>query len=98
MDEITSATRELADILRNSRTNESSLTIKWAVVLTVVVAVCGFLFIGYMTNANRITKLETQYTYAIESITQVKSSQARVEELLAEIRYDQKRREAKETR
>lgn len=86
--------KELAEILSKAP-KENSLTIKWAAVIGVFVAVCSFLFIGFTSNANRLTKLETQYDFTVKAVADLKASQARVEVLVSEIRYDQQRWQTK---
>lgn len=88
--------KELASVLSQTRSQESSLTVKWAAVIGVMVMVCGFLFVGFIANANRLTKLEAQYEFTVKSISELQSSQARAEVLLGEIRYDQRRLQLKE--
>jgi hypothetical protein len=82
---------ELAEMLSKKK-EESSLTIKWAAVITIIVLVCGGLFGGYVSNSNRLTRLEAQYDFTVRSVTDLKESQARVEILVQEIRLDQQRR------
>ena len=91
MDEI----NEVAERIENLRP-ESSLTIKWAAVFTIMSAVIAFLVVGYMTNANNITKLQTTVGYIAEGQVEFRASQKRIEDLVTEIRIDQRRREAKE--
>mgnify|MGYP001158004038 CR=1 FL=1 len=45
---------ELADMLSRKK-EESSLTIKWAAVISILVVVCSALFGGYVSNANRLS-------------------------------------------
>ena len=87
--------QELATMLSQKK-EESSLTIKWAAVISILVIVCGALFGGYVSNANRLTRLEAQYDFTVRSVTDLKESQARVETLVQEIRLDQQRRASKE--
>lgn len=91
MDEI----NEVAKSIENLRP-ESSLTIKWAAIFTGMGAIIAFLIIGYFTNATNITKIQTQVGYLIEGQADFRASQKRVEDLVTEIRIDQRRREAKE--
>lgn len=74
---------------------ESSLTIKWAVIIGIIAVILGGLFGGYSSNANRLTRLEAQYTFMVNAVSDLKQSQARVETVVTEIRYDQQRRQAK---
>lgn len=75
---------------------ESSLTIKWAVIIGIIAVILGGLFGGYSSNANRLTRLEAQYTFMVNAVSDLKQSQARVETVVTEIRYDQQRRQTKE--
>ena len=86
---------ELAEAISRKK-EESSLTIKWAAVISILVIVCGALFGGYVSNANRLTRLEAQYDFTVRSVTDLKESQARVETLVQEIRLEQQRRASKE--
>lgn len=86
--------KELAEILSKTP-KENNLTIKWAVVIGIFVVICSSLFVGYGSNANRLTKLETQYDFTVKAMADLKASQARVEVLVSEIRYDQQRRQMK---
>lgn len=86
---------ELAEAISRKK-EESSLTIKWAAVISILVIVCGALFGGYVSNANRLTRLEAQYDFTVRSVTDLKESQARVETLVQEIRLEQQRRAGKE--
>lgn len=93
--------KELATILaRNSLPKESSLTVKWAAVIGVLVLVCGFLFVGYGLNASNIAKLdariEARNEYTLKAIAELKDSQLRMENIVNEIRMDQLRRERRE--
>lgn len=83
--------KELAEMLTQKK-EESSLTIKWAVVISILVVICGALFGGYVSNANRLTRLEAQYDFTVRSVTDLKESQARIEVLVTEIRLEQQRR------
>ena len=82
---------DLAEAISKKK-EESSLTIKWAAVISILVVVCGALFGGYVSNANRLTRLEAQYDFTVRSVTDLKESQARIEVLVTEIRLDQQRR------
>ena len=91
MDEI----NEVAQRIENLRP-ESSLTIKWAAIFTMMGAIIAFLVVGYFTNATNITKIQTQVNYLIDGQKEFGASQKRVEDLVTEIRIDQRRREARE--
>jgi len=54
--------KSLAGILTNKLKpqSESSLTIKWAVVLGIFVLVCGSLFTGFVVNRGDISILKIQ--------------------------------------
>lgn len=87
--------QELVEAISKKK-EESSLTIKWAAVISIIVIVCGALFGGYVSNANRLTRLEAQYDFTVRSVTDLKESQARIEMMVQEIRLDQQRRANKE--
>ena len=91
MDEI----NEVAQRIENLRP-ESSLTIKWAAIFTMMGTIIAFLVVGYFTNATNITKIQTQVNYLIDGQKEFGASQKRVEDLVTEIRIDQRRREARE--
>jgi len=75
---------------------ESSLTIRWAVIIGIVTVIFGGLFGGYTSNANRLTRLEAQYAFMVNAVSDLKASQARVETVVTEIRLEQQRRQVKE--
>lgn len=83
--------KELAEMLTQKK-EESLLTIKWAAVISILVVICGALFGGYVSNANRLTRLEAQYDFTVRSVTDLKESQARIEVMVTEIRLEQQRR------
>lgn len=91
---------ELANVLKNTHADESSLTVRWAVVLSVVVAVLAFLFGGFITNAMKITKIETivaaEKERQAEVINAIRSDYTSMHRLVQEIRDDQIRRQNKE--
>lgn len=88
---------ELKNTIRENQQSESKLTLTWAAVVTIFVLLFTGLFTGYFTNATRITKLESDFKYTLETVATLKSDQKAALELLAEIRWNQKRREAKES-
>jgi hypothetical protein len=81
--------KELADILKRSHGDESSLTIKWAVVISIVVLICGFLLVGYITNAGNISKLQSKSEYIDEKISKVIQQQESLIATTQLIREDQ---------
>lgn len=91
---------ELANVLKNTHADESSLTVRWAVVLSVVVAVLAFLFGGYVTNVLKITKLETtvaaEKEQKTDTINAIRADYASMRQLVQEIRDNQIRLERKE--
>lgn len=92
--------KQLAELLttRIKPESESSITVKWAAIITILIVLFGSLFTIALSNVSRIIRLETQYTFTVESLVEFKKSQERVEVMVSEIRQDQKRREAKELR
>ena len=91
---------ELATVLKNTHSEESSLTVRWAVVLSVVIAVLAFLFGGFITNAMRLTKIETtvlaEKERQTEAINSMRADYASMHKLVQEIRDNQIRLERKE--
>lgn len=64
---------------------ESTLTIKWWGVLIVIITFLGWITLSVTAQETRITKIETQFTYISQSLSEVK-------QLTGEIRLDQLRR------
>lgn len=87
---------ELKKTIKEGQQSDSKLTITWAAVITILVLLFTGLFTGYFTNATRITKLESDFKYTIETVVTLKNDQKQALELLTEIRFDQRRREKKE--
>jgi cell division protein FtsX len=87
---------ELKRTIKEGQQSDSKLTITWAAVITILVLLFTGLFTGYFTNATRITKLESDFKYTIETVVTLKNDQKQALELLTEIRFDQRRREKKE--
>lgn len=87
---------ELKATIREGHSADSKLTITWAAVITILVILFSALFAGYVTNNIRISKLEVDFKYTIETIATLKQDQKQALELLTEIRFDQRRREKKE--
>jgi hypothetical protein len=81
--------KELADILKRSHGDESSLTIKWAVVISIVVLICGFLLVGYITNSSNISKLQSKSEYIDEKMSTVIQRQESLITTVQLIREDQ---------
>lgn len=76
---------------RGGSIGESTLTVKWWAVLTVIIGIYGFMFISMMNHENRLTKFETQVPYITESLTEIRT-------VMKEVRDDQIRRYEKELR
>lgn len=76
---------------RSGGIGESTVTVKWWAVLTVIIGIFGFMFMSMLNHENRITKGETQFTYIAESMTEMRG-------VLKDIREDQIRRYEKELR
>lgn len=77
---------QLAEMLSKKR-DESSLTIKWAAVIGVLALICGGLFGGFVSNSQRITRLEERYDFVVESTKKVEQSQSRIESMINEMYY-----------
>ncbi len=64
--------------MKELKEQESTLTIKWAVVVgsvsTVVSAVLVFVITVLMSHASRITVLETNYTHVCASLSEIKGT------------------------
>ena len=75
---------------------EDTLTVKWAVWIGILVILFGALFAGWQSNNSRITRLETNLEYTVRGIDELKTSQGKIAAVLDEIRFDQRRRQAKE--
>jgi hypothetical protein len=75
---------------------EDTLTVKWAVWIGILVILFGSLFAGWQSNNSRITRLETNLEYTVRGIDELKTSQGKIAAVLDEIRFDQRRRQAKE--
>ena len=76
---------------RSGSIGESTITVKWWAVLTVIIAVFGFFFISMLNHEGRLTKVETQFSYITDALTDLKG-------VTKEIRDDQVRRFEKELR
>ena len=96
----TDTDEELASLIAKKLkdTPESVLTIRWVVVFTVIIGCFAFLFGGYTSNANRLTRVETQIDFVVKGMSEIKASQQKIEVLSEEIRFDQKRRQLKESK
>ena len=76
---------------RSGNIGESTVTVKWWAVLTVIIAVFGFMLISMLNHEGRITKVETQFTYITEALGDLRG-------ITKDIREDQIRRYEKELR
>jgi hypothetical protein len=86
-DDVKQLAQLLADKIKPQ--TESSLTIKWAAVISILVFIFGGLFAGYVSNATRITHLEANQIVAVQSIKKIEDAQIRIEQVINEIRLDQ---------
>jgi hypothetical protein len=72
----------------------------WRMVRNILIGFASIIVAGYLAwsaschvgDGNRITKLETKFDYVVQKLEKIDS----LEELLRDIRNDQKRREKKE--
>jgi hypothetical protein len=80
---------DLVEMIAKKR-DESSLTVKWAAVIGILVLVCGGLFGGFASNSQRITRLEERYDFIVETTKKMEQSQLRIETMLNEMYYKQR--------
>ena len=81
---------------RATTMGESTITVKWWAVFMAILSVMGFLFMGWTTNNQRITRLEEKYDFVVKSIGALQTSTEKIEIVVTEIRLDQQRRQARE--
>lgn len=76
---------------------ESKMTVGWAVVIGVLATILGFLMVGYINNANNITRLQAELKMQTDLFHSMQQSQARIEAMILDIRVLQaaKQKEAK---
>lgn len=84
---------ELIEMISKKR-DESSLTIKWAAVIGILALVCGGLFGGFVSNSQRITRLEERYDFIVDSTKKMEQSQSRIESMINEMFYMHKKGDA----
>ncbi len=100
MDEdIKELTRLLTQSIKPDKT-ESNLTVGWAVIIGLLAAMLGFLLVGYINNANSITKLQAEAQMQTDLYRNMQQTLSRVEAMMMDIRVTQatKQREQKEAR
>jgi len=89
MDEdIKELTRLLAQIIKPDKT-ESSITVGWAVIIGLLAAMLGFLLVGYINNANSITKLQAEVQMQADLYRNMQQAQSRIEAMMLDIRVSQ---------
>jgi len=89
MDEdIKELTRLLAQIIKPDKT-ESSVTVGWAVIIGLLAAMLGFLLVGYINNANNITKLQAEVQMQTDLYRNMQQAQSRIEAMMLDIRVSQ---------
>ncbi len=89
MDEdIKELTRLLTQSIKPEKT-ESSVTVGWAVIIGLLAAMLGFLLVGYINNANSITKLQAEVQMQANLFQSMQQSQARIEAMILDIRVSQ---------
>lgn len=89
--------KELLDTIAKVKTaDESTLKIKWGVLIGILVVVCGSLFTGFITNNVRITRLEDQIKHFTEKNVEFAKCQTEFQEALNVLKEDYIRRQAKE--
>lgn len=89
MDEdIKELTRLLTQSIKPEKT-ESSVTVGWAVIIGLLAAMLGFLLVGYINNANSITKLQAEVQMQTDLYRNMQQAQSRVEAMMLDIRVSQ---------
>lgn len=89
-DDVKQLAQLLADKIKPQ--TESSLTIKWAAVISILVLIFGGLFVGYVSNATRITHLEANQIVVDRCCSnnkKIEDAQIRMEQIVNEIRLEQ---------
>ena len=76
---------------RSGNIGESTVTVKWWAVMVVIIGIFGFFFISMLNHEGRLTKVETQFSYITDALTDLKG-------VTKEIRDDQIQRFEKEMR
>ena len=72
---------------------ESTLTLKWGVILVLILGFFGWVVVGAFSHENRLTKVETKLEI---QIPQINNALAEVRDLTKEIRDNQLRLQRKE--
>lgn len=89
MDEdVKELTRLLTQSVKPEKT-ESSVTVGWAVIIGLLAAMLGFLLVGYINNANSITKLQAEVQMQANLLQSMQQTQARIEAMMLDIRVSQ---------
>ena len=73
--------------------SESTLTLKWGMILVLILGFFGWITVGAFSRENRITKVETKLEI---QIPQINSALSEVRDLTKEIRDNQLRLQRKE--
>ena len=76
---------------RSGNIGESTVTVRWWAVMMVIIGIFGFFFLSMLNHEGRLTKVETQFSYITDALTDLKG-------VTKEIREDQIRRYEKEMR
>jgi type II secretory pathway pseudopilin PulG len=87
-DDIKELTRLLTQSVKPEKT-ESSVTVGWAVIIGLLAAMLGFLLVGYINNANSITKLQAEVQMQANLLQSMQQTQARIEAMMLDIRVSQ---------
>ncbi len=89
MDEdIKELTRLLTQSIKPEKT-ESNLTVGWAAVIGLLAAMLGYLLVGYINNANCITKLQAEMQMQADLSRNMQQAQSRIEAIMLDIRVSQ---------
>lgn len=73
--------------------SESTVTLKWGIIIVLVLGFFGWLSLGTLSHENRLTKVETKLEIQIPQMSQTLENLTRITQ---DIRDDQVRRQHKE--
>lgn len=79
--------------MSEQREQESTLTLKWGIILVLILGFFGWITVGAFSHENRITKVETKLEI---QIPQINNALTEVRDLTKEIRDNQLRLQRKE--
>ena len=65
---------DIKQTCNNEAPPESTITVKWWGVLLIILGLFGWLSLTVLAHENRITKIETQFTYIVQSLEKVSNT------------------------